>query len=206
MKHLGRNHIFVEFMLLFGISAVCAALVGIFWSRSVLPDLNDRDLVLTMVQSSTPGPLANRSAADFVAPDFTLTTLNGELLTLSELRGYPVILNFWASWCAPCRDEMLLLNRASEQFSDRGLRIVGVNVTAKDTVANARAFADQFAIGYPIVFDDVGIVSFGRYSVLGLPTSVFVDADGMIRRVVFGEISQDALDTYITEIVDSDTR
>lgn len=171
-----------------------------------MPVVGERDLGLSTVQRITPAPLFNQPTSHFDAPDFTLTTLNGELLTLAELRGHPVILNFWASWCAPCRDEMPLLNRAAEQFNDRGLIIIGVNVTAKDTVANARAFSDEFEIRYPVVFDDTGVVSFGRYSVLGLPTSVFIDAYGIIRRVVFGEITQEALNIYITEIIDADVR
>ena len=142
-----------------------------------------------------------QSDTDEYAPDFTLTAFDGQLLTLSALHGHPLVLNFWASWCASCRAEAPALTRAYQTYRDQGLMIIGVNVTVQDNIENARAFVAEFAIPYPVVFDETGVVSLTRYGVVGLPTSVFVKADGVIQRVVMGELTTTALERYVSEIM-----
>ena len=92
----------------------------------------------------------------FAAPDFTLDTLEGGTITLSELRGRPVMLNFWASWCLPCRTEMPAIERVHQRLSEKGLVIIGLNVTSQDTEAAARSFAQEFGLTFPIAFDRDG--------------------------------------------------
>ncbi len=129
------------------------------------------------------------------APDFTLPLLaadgagSGGRLALHSLRGHPVLLNFWASWCAPCRAETPLLMRLYQVYGPRGVSFVGVDV--QDDAADARRFVGQYHVGYTVVAsrDETVMTS---YAILGLPTTVFIDADGVIRdRQVGGFIGPD---------------
>jgi len=123
--------------------------------------------------------------AGFAAPDFTLETLDGSELTLSDLRGHPVLLNLWASWCLPCRVEMPAIERVYQRHRDAGLVVVGLNVTSQDSEAAARAFAEEFGLTFPIALDRDGAAS-ARYELMGLPSTYFIDRAGIIRAVIIG--------------------
>lgn len=128
----------------------------------------------------------------FAAPDFTLETLSGETLTLSDLRGQPVMLNIWASWCLPCRVEMPAIERVYQRHRADGLVVVGLNVTAQDSEAAARAFAEEFGLTFPIVLDRDGRAS-AQYDLLGLPSTYFIDREGIVRDVIIGGPMSEAL-------------
>jgi peroxiredoxin len=131
-----------------------------------------------------PGPLPNPKQG-FAAPDFTLDTLDGRQLTLADLRGHPVVLNFWASWCPPCRSEMPSIEKAYQRYKDAGLIVIGLNITSQDAEADARAFVEEFGLTFPIVLDRDGSVQI-RYQLLGLPSTYFIDQQGIIHSVVVG--------------------
>lgn len=123
--------------------------------------------------------------AGFSAPDLTLVALDGKYQSLSDLRGKVVLLNHWASWCAPCRAEMAALNNVYARYRESGLVVLGVNATSQDDEAAARAFVKQEGLTFPIVFDRDG--STGRtYRIHSLPTSYFIGRDGVIREVIIG--------------------
>jgi cytochrome c biogenesis protein CcmG/thiol:disulfide interchange protein DsbE len=125
-----------------------------------------------------------------VAPEFTLERLDGEGdLSLASLRGKPVVLNFWASWCGPCKDEAPLLQEASERWGDR-VAFVGIDV--KDFRGDARDFLERFGVTYPNVYDGKGS-TIGRYGVTGYPETYFVDAEGRVRWRIAGPV-EDAED------------
>lgn len=138
------------------------------------------------------------------APDFTLPTLDGGEITLSDLRGQPVLINFWASWCAPCWVETPLLVDAYHRYADEGLVVLGVNLTEQDTLEEARAFVSEFDVSYPILLDDGPEVSHNLYNLIGLPMSVFVDRRGIVKRVIVGAIMDTEIDRYIAEIMGED--
>jgi cytochrome c biogenesis protein CcmG, thiol:disulfide interchange protein DsbE len=120
-----------------------------------------------------------------VAPAFTLERLDGRGdLSLESLRGKPVVLNFWASWCSPCKDEAPLLQEASERWGDR-VSFVGIDV--KDFRGDARAFVERFGITYPNVYDGKGS-TIGRYGVTGYPETYFLDAEGRVRHRIAGPV------------------
>lgn len=121
----------------------------------------------------------------FAAPDFTLETLDGSQLTLSGFRGQPVMLNLWASWCLPCRVEMPAIERVYQRHREDGLVVVGLNVTAQDSESEARLFAQEFGLSFPIVLDRDGAAS-ARYELMGLPSTYFIDRQGIIREVIIG--------------------
>lgn len=110
------------------------------------------------------------------APDFTLPLFTGGTLSLHSLRGKPVVLNFWASWCVPCREETPLLVRLHKIY---GPRIVFVGVNVEDEDQDARRFLAQYTVDYPAVrsSDERVVIA---YAVMGLPTTVFIGADGVV--------------------------
>lgn len=121
----------------------------------------------------------------FLAPDFTLNTLEGEELTLSDLRGDPVVLNLWATWCPPCRAEMPALQEVYEQNRARGLKVIAVNMTYQDSVSEAEAFVRQYALTFPVPLDTTGVVG-NSYQMRALPSTFFIDHEGIIQQVVIG--------------------
>jgi len=123
--------------------------------------------------------------AGFPAPDFALQTVAGDTVRLSDLRGQVVILNLWASWCGPCRAEMPDLEAVFTRHQSRGLVVLGVNSTFQDDPASAAAFALDRGVTFPILYDLDGAVS-RRYLLRALPTTFFVDRQGVIRSVIIG--------------------
>ena len=147
--------------------------------------------------SRAPAPVAGASAPPnpqigFAAPDFTLDTLDGETITLSELRGQPMLINLWASWCPPCRAEMPALDEVYRKYRDEGFVVLAVNTTYQDGEADAVTFAQNLGLTFPILFDRDGATS-RRYRLQALPTSYFVGRDGIIRDIVLGGPMSEAL-------------
>ena len=137
----------------------------------------------------------------FLAPDFELTTSTGETVRLSDLRGKPLIVNFWASWCEPCRYEMPAMQRVYQEYSGQGLEILAVNSTSQDTLQAALDFAAQQGLTFPILLDQQGAVS-SSYRVQALPSTFFVRPDGVIQEVVVGgPISEALLRTRVERLL-----
>lgn len=113
-----------------------------------------------------------------VAPDFTLANRAGGELSLSGLRGQVVMINFWASWCAPCRQEFPALDEMYRKYRPLGFTLVGINVESDK--ADAERFLGQRPVGFPILFDPDNRAS-GRYGVSAMPTTVLVDRRGRLR-------------------------
>jgi len=112
------------------------------------------------------------------APDFTLKNEAGSNLRLSEFRGEVVMINFWASWCAPCLQEMPLLDELYTQYQPMGFTILGVNVEEDST--KARQLLKNIPVNFPVLFDNSSDVS-KLYNVVAMPSTVLVDRDGNIR-------------------------
>ncbi len=137
---------------------------------------------------------ANSRAA---APDFTVTTFDGERLTLGELAGKAVVLNFWASWCTPCRAEMPYFERTYRAFRERGVVFVGLAI--QDDPESSRAFLRELGITYPNGPDEGNDIAV-RYQVTGLPTTVFITRDGKLVHRRTGTISEQQLVAAVEEI------
>lgn len=127
-----------------------------------------------------------------VAPDFVLEDHDGKPVRLSDLQGKIVVINFWASWCPPCKDEMPDLQWLSEEYQ-KDLVVLGVNTAYVDGRSEALAFADELALTFPILFDESGDVSEGLYSVRGLPTSYWIDRRGTVRQIQVGAMTRDQM-------------
>ena len=124
------------------------------------------------------------------APHFTLEKLDGSgPLTLASLRGKTIVLNFWASWCGPCKDETPLLQQGWKRWRDRDVVFVGVDV--KDFRGDARQFLARYDVSYPNVYDGKGS-TVGRYGVTGFPETYFIDASGRVRYRIAGPVADAA--------------
>jgi cytochrome c biogenesis protein CcmG/thiol:disulfide interchange protein DsbE len=123
------------------------------------------------------------------APDFTLERLDREgELSLSSLRGKAVVLNYWASWCGPCKEEAPVLEEAWQQHRGRGLVVLGVD--AKDFRRDARAFAERFELTFPLVFDGPGS-TLSKWGVTGFPETFVVDRQGRVVDAFVGAVNSD---------------
>jgi len=138
----------------------------------------------------------------FSAPGFTLEELEGEVVSLSDLRGQVVVINFWASWCPPCREEMPALERVYREIRSEGVELLAVNTTYQDSLTEARSFVERYDLTFPILVDAEGEAA-RRYQLRALPSTFFVDADGVIRKVVIGgPMSEATIRTAVAELLD----
>jgi cytochrome c biogenesis protein CcmG, thiol:disulfide interchange protein DsbE len=136
------------------------------------------------------------------APEIDLEGLEGERVRLSDYRGRPVIVNFWATWCTPCREEFPVLAEAREQHAAEGLEILGV--VHEDTVDGARAFVADLGAEWPMPFD-ADREAWDAYGGVGVPTTYYVDAEGVIRAVSFGPLTEDGLAQQLATILPAAT-
>jgi thiol-disulfide isomerase/thioredoxin len=118
------------------------------------------------------------AAGDPPAPNFSLPARGGATVDLSQFKGQVVMINFWASWCAPCRQEMPLLESMYKKYKPLGFTLLGVNVEPDQK--DAENFLKQTPVSFPVLFDAKSKVS-GLYNVEGMPTTVFIDRKGNVR-------------------------
>jgi len=133
-----------------------------------------------------------------LAPDFSLTGFDGRTVTLSELRGQVVIINFWASWCPPCREEAAYLEQTWRKYKDRGVVFIGVDYV--DTNKEALAYIQEFDITY-INGPDLGTRISQDYNIKGVPETYYVDKKGQLRGVQIGPLKAPELDQKIEELL-----
>ena len=130
------------------------------------------------------------------APSFTLALFDGGTLTLKDLRGKAVLVNFWASWCVPCRAEARALESAWQKYKDRGVVFLGVNI--QDREDDARAFMKEFGITYLNGRDESGKIAID-YGVWGIPETFFLDPQGRITYKHAGELRAPIIETKLDE-------
>jgi cytochrome c biogenesis protein CcmG/thiol:disulfide interchange protein DsbE len=174
--------------------------------KSLSPPILADTAVLVTPTNIPPTPDADSEptaiAGPPAAPGFTLKTLNGSQVSLSQFRGHPVLINFWASWCAPCRLEMPELVRAYQAHQAEGFVILAVNVTHQDTIQEAQRFAAEFDMSFPVLLDETGEVADNLYQLRGLPSSTFVDSNGLITKIQLGSMTREQIDEYVGEILE----
>jgi peroxiredoxin len=164
----------------YGIVAAIVAIVGgLFVQRELLAEDGDG---LGLLDDGT-------VAVGEPAPDFVLATLDGERVRLSDFRGRTVVLNFWASWCTPCRDEMPEFQSLYEERAAVGdFVVIAVDWIDSDSRGAVREFAEDFGLTFPVVLDTAGSDVKERFGVRGLPATFFIDRDGVLRARTFGSV------------------
>ena len=138
------------------------------------------------------------SGSDNPAPDFQLQDIEGQTVTLSSLRGSPVMINFWASWCGPCRDEMPFLQQIYEDRDSYGVTLITVNL--RESLSVITQFMQSNNLSFPVLLDTDGSVSL-NYNISGIPTTFFIDKDGIIiekRLGPFNSVSE--IESYLKNI------
>lgn len=133
------------------------------------------------------------------APAFILPDLDGNTVSLADLQGRPVLINFWASWCPPCRSEMPALQQVNESTERVDLVILAVNLLSQDDIDDVRTFVDDLGLTFPILLDQDGAVSVA-YRVGLLPTSVFVDSAGRVHLIQVGPMTRSFVESVLREM------
>lgn len=154
---------------------------------------------MTVVKASalnTEGKPA-RAELGYIAPDFTLNSPDGKPVALSDYKGKPIVLNFWATWCPPCRAETPAFVSAHRQWGDE-IAIIGVDVM--ETPDLAPPFMNEFGIKYPIAVDPIGEVTVA-YRVVSYPTTFFIDSSGTIVQIDTGPLNEALLQTRLADLV-----
>lgn len=146
-------------------------------------------LLFLVVTASSGTPLGG-------LPDFTAQTLTGETVQLSDYRGQVVMLNFWATWCPPCRAEMPAIQEAYERYQSQGFVVLAIN-NAEDE-AKIAPFARSLGLNFPIVLDETQTLQ-RKFSVTGYPMSLFIGADGKPYATHSGMLNEQQLDTYVQQ-------
>jgi peroxiredoxin len=142
--------------------------------------------------------LAGRLQSPTQAPDFTASSFDGGTIRLADYRGRPVVLNFWASWCAPCRVEAREFERVWQAYGDQGIVFLGVNTS--DGEIPGRLFIKEYGISYPNVLDTTrGIAA--QFGASGLPTTVFIDREGRIVHRRVGAIPEQQLAARVEDLL-----
>jgi peroxiredoxin len=145
--------------------------------------------------AATTGPPQVAQTPEAATP-FTVQTLDGGTWKLADQRGKVVVLNFWASWCIPCRAEMPAFERVWQRYRDRDVAFLGLSVT--DTLSAARDFVSETGVTYPTALDEGEAIALS-FRVTGLPTTLLVDRDGIVRHRWLGALDEDRLVTLIED-------
>ena len=131
-------------------------------------------------------------------PNIKLQELDGEVRSLSDLKGQAVILNFWGSWCEPCKREMPALSKAYEQWKEQGVEIIGINYGEDELVV--RNFAKQMGVTFPIWLDRKKTAS-KEFGIRPLPTTFFINPEGKVHHIKLGEVTSEELDVLIKQMI-----
>lgn len=145
----------------------------------------------------TPLTAAPAPIVDSPAPDFSLRDLDGRPISLADFRGTAVIVNFWATWCEPCREELPLLDRIAREYQS-SLTVIAVEIGEGET--EVRSFVDPLGLTSTRVLIDPTSQVRDLYLVRGLPTSFFVDSAGIIRRIKIGTLESSEIESILTKI------
>ena len=196
-KHLHKVEVFSGVILiLIGLLVMTnrVTVLASSWLASVLPNLESK---LKLSEPAASGPAASNAATAAAAPDVQFAKLDGGQLRLSELRGRVVVLNFWATWCIPCRAEIPALNAMQKAMDAEGLTIVGV--ANDDTVERIQAFQTDLKQDYTLVLGAADVAA--QLPAPALPTTYIIDRQGRIREKFIGERSQAAFEAVIKPLL-----
>ena len=169
--------------------AIVVAVVGSAWTL-----LNRVPVELQNPTRRPPAPQTGHPA-----PDFSLAIGDGEQITLADFRGTAVVLNFWATWCGPCRAEMPAFERI---WKERGGHVQFIGVNVQESAAQVSAFADELGISYPLPLDPNAAIA-RIYRVRAFPTTLFIDEQGVIQEMILGQVNEPSLDANVSNLLEN---
>jgi len=156
-------------------------------------------LTLGLLIASCSGGTEQVATAGSQAPDFQLLNLDGQPVSLSNLRGKPVLVNFWATWCPPCRAEMPFIQEIFREWSDAGLVILAIDIG--ENPSTVKGFMESYGFSFPVLLDTSRDVAL-KYNVRGIPTTFFIDKNGIIKVVKVGAFpSKAAIEKSLGKII-----
>lgn len=180
------------------------AVLGFASSALVSASSPDWRLPLTLLAKAVAAPTAARSerpvAVGQPAPPLALPDLAGQIVTLNAYQGRPVIVNFWATWCAPCREEMPLLQQVHNAHQRAGLIVLGISQDTADRLASVRTYWTQSGWTFPSLLDPDGAVA-QRYQVFLIPSTIFINAQGVVAAIHHGPINATQIEQYLAKIL-----
>lgn len=151
----------------------------------------------------TPSPESELSTVparvNFPAPELTLTDLQGVSRSLADYRGQVVLVNLWATWCAPCKEEMPVLQAFYEDYRDRGFVVIAIN--DGDPAADVRAFVGDYELTFPVWLDPTYVATEEAFHTLNLPASFVIDREGTIQLAWVGRISSRMLEQHLAPLI-----
>lgn len=179
---------------------VVIALVAIMVGTFVKDKIEEDNAKIDNLGYEVPADSPQSVGVGQVAPDFTLNTLTGEPVTLSELQGKKVVLNFWASWCGPCKDEMPYFQDYYEKYAkEDNVEIIAVNLTHMDDLEKVQGFVDTYGLTFPIlIMDDKELQN--TYKVFTIPSTFMINTKGEIEKQKLGPIDVEGLRDYVTKL------
>ncbi len=174
---------------------VGVAIIGLVWYFDKPAGIGASQSITLTASAKGPAPKIGREA-----PDFSVTALDGQTYTLSDFRGQPVWINFWASWCPPCRAENPDIQAVYEANKDGGLVVLAIAIG--ETSGAVRGYAERTGLTYTIGLDE-GTDIAANYRIVGIPTHFFVDRDGVLREWRIGALSKKNMEKKVDEIMAS---
>lgn len=157
--------------------------------------------LILLLLAACGAPAAATATLDAAAPQLRLPTLDGGQASLADYNGQVVIVNFWATWCAPCEAETPRLVGWSARYAADGLAVLGVDTLYQDSRAEVEAFVAAKRVGYPILLDEESDVS-RQWQATNLPRSFVIDRDGIIRFIKLGELTDRDFDDHIRPLLE----
>jgi cytochrome c biogenesis protein CcmG, thiol:disulfide interchange protein DsbE len=143
------------------------------------------------------GATYGRATIGAVAPDVAFDTLDGRVRRMAAFAGHPLVINFFATWCVPCKAELALIESRYVRLAPRGLAVLGAD--QQESVAQVRAFVRAHSVTYPVVIDQGPALA--TYGSEAIPTSLFIDREGVLRAVHIGEMTPEMLDEELAKIM-----
>lgn len=178
------------------IAIILLALTIIFvnlWKSSTTQQTKENVEEETSTAETSPEFGKPQVQAGYLAPDFELTTLDGASASLSDYRGKKVILNFWATWCPPCKAEMPHMQNFYEKNKDNGIEVVTVNLTnMENSRGNINKFVEDYSLSFPVLLDEDGAIG-TQYQAFTIPTSYIIDSNGIISTKIVGPMDEDMM-------------
>ena len=147
-----------------------------------------------------PSDLTVDPSVGSLAPDFALTTLDGENISLADLHGKNVLINYWATWCPPCLNELTALENIQSQFEGQDFVVVTINGIEQDNLGDVQATVQEYGITYPVLLDE-NESFWDAYRILFLPTSIYINEQGIIRFIKFGEQTETEFSDMIEQLL-----